>query len=98
MGGGKNDVTVLLINTSISFPEGVTYTGYLALCAAMNRAIDSGRGELTQPAFFQSVSRESLGSLLQGDQGVDIPLLEDRVACLHQVIIGHVTLRALIGI
>ena len=32
--GGKNDVTVLLINTSISFPEGVTYTGYLALCAA----------------------------------------------------------------
>jgi hypothetical protein len=64
---------------------GETYTGYMALCAAVNRAIDGGLSELTQPSYFQSVEKEKLASLLKGDGGVDIPLLDQRVANLHQV-------------
>jgi hypothetical protein len=61
------------------------------MCAAINRSLDSGRGELIQPAFYQSVDRETLGDLLVGDQGVQIPLLDQRVSCLNQVslILSH---------
>jgi hypothetical protein len=55
------------------------------MCAAINRSLDSGRAELIQPAFYQSVDRETLGDLLVGDQGVQIPLLDQRVSCLNQV-------------
>jgi hypothetical protein len=67
------------------FLPGKTYTGYFALCAAINRSLDSGRAELIQPAFYQSVDRETLGDLLVGDQGIQIPLLDQRVSCLNQV-------------
>ncbi len=55
------------------------------MCAAINRSLDSGRVELIQPAFYQSVDRGTLGELLVGDQGVQIPLLDQRVSCLNQV-------------
>eukprot|EP00088_Acartia_fossae_P049200 TRINITY_DN5406_c0_g2_i3.p1 TRINITY_DN5406_c0_g2~~TRINITY_DN5406_c0_g2_i3.p1 ORF type:complete len:340 (+),score=51.08 TRINITY_DN5406_c0_g2_i3:37-1056(+) len=64
--------------------RGTTYNGYLALCAAINKSLDSGV-ELTKPEFFKSISEERLNELLMGDGGVPIPLLADRVKCLHEV-------------
>ena len=63
---------------------GERYTGYLAMCAAINRALDAGVA-LTSPAFFSTVDQATLGRLLEGDGGVAIPLLEERVACLKEV-------------
>jgi len=63
---------------------GTTQTGYLAMCAAINRALDQAV-ELTSPQFFVGVDEATLGALLLGDNNVPIPLLAERVKCLHQV-------------
>ena len=62
----------------------VTYTGYLAMCAAINRALDNDV-PLTDPKYFVDIKEETLGDLLVGDGDVPIPLLPQRVECLHQV-------------
>jgi len=64
--------------------KGTTYTGYLAMCAAINRSLDQDI-PLTDPQFFVNISKDSLGKLLVGDNGVPIPLLSERVECLHEV-------------
>jgi len=64
--------------------NGQTYTGYLAMCAAINRALDKGV-PLTDPSYFVSITPELLSTLLAGDKGVPIPLLDMRVECLHKV-------------
>ena len=62
----------------------VTWTGYLAMCAAINRSLDQGI-KLTNPAYFANIDQDTLGNLLVGDDNVPIPLLSLRVDCLHQV-------------
>eukprot|EP00096_Caligus_rogercresseyi_P015606 TRINITY_DN8074_c0_g1_i1.p1 TRINITY_DN8074_c0_g1~~TRINITY_DN8074_c0_g1_i1.p1 ORF type:complete len:340 (+),score=77.06 TRINITY_DN8074_c0_g1_i1:74-1093(+) len=57
--------------------KGKTYTGYLALCAAINRTLDSGT-PLTDPSFFKTVSREDLNGFLMGDEGVPCPMVTER--------------------
>jgi len=64
--------------------KGTTYTGYLAMCAAINRALDQSI-PLTDPKYFVNVDSDTLGHLLSGDNNVPIPLLEKRVECLHEV-------------
>lgn len=64
--------------------KGTTHTGYLAMCAAINRTLDSGV-EITSPAVYRNIEKNKLDELLMGDDGVSIPLLQDRVNCLHQV-------------
>ena len=64
--------------------KGEKYTGYLAMCAAINRALDSGV-PITSPSFFTSVDVNRLGQLLIGDHDVPIPLLQERAACLNEV-------------
>jgi len=64
--------------------KNTTYTGYLAMCAAINRALDKNV-PLTDPKYFLNVDEATLGELLIGDDGVPIPLLSQRVECLHQV-------------
>ena len=87
--------------------KGTTHTGYLAMCAAINRSLgsliilinmftgtpfeskqesnaDSGV-RLTSPEVFKDIETSQLDELLMGDDGVSIPLLQDRVNCLHQV-------------
>ena len=64
----------------------VTYTGYLAMCAAINRALDSGVA-ITDPRYFATIDLATLGQLLVGDGNVPIPLLQQRLECLHQVLI-----------
>ena len=54
------------------------------MCAAINRALDKNV-PLTDPKYFLNVDEATLGELLIGDDGVPIPLLSQRVECLHQV-------------
>jgi len=61
-----------------------TYNGYLALCAAINRSLDAGV-MLTKPEFYKNITEEKLNELLMGDGGIPIPLLQERVNCLHEV-------------
>ena len=63
--------------------KGSTYTGYLAMCAAINRALDQNI-PLTDPKYFVNIDVDTLGRLLIGDEDVPIPLLEKRVECLHE--------------
>ena len=46
--------------------------------------LDSGV-EITSPAVYRNIEKNKLDELLMGDEGVSIPLLQDRVNCLHQV-------------
>jgi len=64
--------------------KGEKYTGYLAMCAAINRTLDSGV-PLTSPSYFSSLDADQLGQLLAGDGCVPIPLLHERLACLNEV-------------
>lgn len=64
--------------------KGTTHTGYLAMCAAINRALDQNV-DLTSPKYFSHIDEARLGALLMGDDNVPIPLLAERVECLHQV-------------
>ncbi|XP_040578644.1 queuosine 5'-phosphate N-glycosylase/hydrolase isoform X2 [Lepeophtheirus salmonis] len=57
------------------------YTGYLALCAAINRTLDKGI-QLTNPEFFGSVSLNELSSFLGGDDGVPCPMIQERHSLL----------------
>ena len=54
------------------------------MCAAINRTLDKNV-PLTDPKYFLNVDEATLGELLIGDDGVPIPLLSQRVECLHQV-------------
>eukprot|EP00095_Tigriopus_kingsejongensis_P011032 maker-scaffold109_size355148-snap-gene-1.19 protein:Tk11032 transcript:maker-scaffold109_size355148-snap-gene-1.19-mRNA-1 annotation:"hypothetical protein LOTGIDRAFT_195975" len=59
------------------------YSGYLSLCAAINRTLDQGV-PLTDPHFYGSVSTDALNDYLMADSGVVCPLIPDRVKCLHE--------------
>jgi len=62
----------------------VTYTGYLAFCAATCRTLDSGV-PLTTPTYYATITEEKLNSFLMGDDQVPCPLIKERVACLHEI-------------
>ena len=62
----------------------VTYTGYLAFCAATCRTLDSGV-PLTTPTYYAAITEEKLNSFLMGDDQVPCPLIKERVACLHEI-------------
>lgn len=60
-------------------------TGYFALCAAINRALDNSI-DITNPKFYSSITIDQLAKLLVSDDGkTKAPLLQERVDCLHQV-------------
>ena len=62
----------------------VTYTGYLAFCAATCRTLDSGV-PLTTPSYYGKITEEKLDSFLMGDDMVPCPLIKERVSCLHEI-------------
>ena len=63
---------------------GTTYTGYLAMCAAINRTLAQGV-PLTDPKYFANISLAKLDEHLKGDNEVSCPLIHNRVDCLHEV-------------
>lgn len=65
--------------------QGKSYTGYFALCAAINRAIDEGL-KITSPGFYSKITEKSLEYILRGDEGTPrVQLIKERVECLHEV-------------
>lgn len=60
------------------------YTGYFALCAAINRAFKENK-DILNPKFYSTITEEQLKKVLRSDTAVEIPLLSERVKCLHEV-------------
>ncbi|XP_034104866.1 queuosine salvage protein [Drosophila albomicans] len=61
------------------------YTGYFALCAAINRAMKDGL-DITNPEFYAKIDLATLEKIFRPDDATtQIPLLEKRLECLHQV-------------
>lgn len=60
-------------------------TGYFALCAAINRAQRNGI-DITNANYYSKITCEELAEILRGDDNeTKVPLLEERVKCLHEV-------------
>lgn len=60
-------------------------TGYFALCAAINRAQRNGI-DITNAHYYSKITSEELAEILRGDDSeAKVPLLEERVKCLHEV-------------
>lgn len=74
--------------------KGNEYTGYWALCAAMNRALAEGY-ELTNPSFYASVDSDTLKKIFRSDSAYDIPMLDERERVLHEA--GQVLLEKFQG-
>ncbi|KAL1516886.1 hypothetical protein ABEB36_000723 [Hypothenemus hampei] len=60
------------------------YSGYYALCAAINRAINE-KVDILNPNFYSAITESQLETILRSDTTVQIPLLAERVKCLHDV-------------
>lgn len=59
------------------------YTGYWALCAAINRAIDEDI-PITNPSFYSTVDLTTLKYIFRSETKTPISLLEQRVQVLNQ--------------
>ncbi|XP_054278080.1 queuosine salvage protein isoform X2 [Macrosteles quadrilineatus] len=64
--------------------KGETYTGYFALCAAVNRAVETGV-DATDPKVYSQWSLKDLEHILRGDNGIQLMLLEERLQCVQEV-------------
>lgn len=59
-------------------------TGYFALCAAINRAQRNGI-DITNAQYYSKITLEELTEILRGDDDITkVPLLDERVKCLHE--------------
>ena len=63
-------------------PQGTTYNGYLAFCAAVHRTVVDGKIPLTEPQFYADLNAENLDEFLMGDGAVPCPLVPLRLQCL----------------
>ncbi|CAH0724499.1 unnamed protein product, partial [Brenthis ino] len=60
------------------------YTGYLALEAALHRAINEGY-DITNPEYYSKITDEEVSHIFRGDTEAKIPLLDQRTSVLHEV-------------
>uniref|UniRef100_A0A336MSR8 Queuosine 5'-phosphate N-glycosylase/hydrolase n=1 Tax=Culicoides sonorensis TaxID=179676 RepID=A0A336MSR8_CULSO len=59
-------------------------TGYFALCAAINRALKEGF-DITNPKYYSTITETDVEKIFRSDDGqTKIPLLKERVSCLHE--------------
>ncbi|XP_018614663.1 queuosine 5'-phosphate N-glycosylase/hydrolase [Scleropages formosus] len=70
--------------------KGKTYSGYMALCAAVTRAMDEGV-PITDAAYMASVTLEELRQVLRSDNKTPMPMLEERHRVLNEA--GRVLLK-----
>ncbi|XKL63846.1 hypothetical protein PGB90_006210 [Kerria lacca] len=61
--------------------RGETYTGYYALCAAINRAIEEGI-DMTNPKIYVNLTLDKLNHILRGDEESELYLMNERYQCL----------------
>ena len=60
-----------------------SHTGYWALCAAINRALEKGI-PITDPYFYAEISEQQFREIFSTDGGNDMPLLEKRFDVLRE--------------
>ncbi|XP_067630677.1 queuosine 5'-phosphate N-glycosylase/hydrolase [Eurosta solidaginis] len=61
------------------------YTGYFALCAAINRAMEEGI-DITNAEFYSKIDADTLRRIFRSDDEVtSVSLFEERIVCLHEV-------------
>ncbi|KAJ8926322.1 hypothetical protein NQ314_021307 [Rhamnusium bicolor] len=70
------------------------YSGYFALCAAVNRA-QKEKVDILNPKFYSIITENQLHKILRSDTKVECPLLPERLKCLHEV--GNVLLEQFDG-
>lgn len=61
--------------------NGVTYSSYWAFCACLNRALEA-EIPITTPSFVLGADEEQLKRLFIDDNGLYIPLIDERIALL----------------
>ncbi|CAH8592376.1 unnamed protein product [Schistosoma rodhaini] len=69
------------VNFEVSYCNKI-YTGYWALCAAVNRAIDEGV-DLLNPEVYQSVTEDQLRYIFRSHTAEPIPLFDERLNALR---------------
>ncbi|CAH8855029.1 unnamed protein product [Trichobilharzia szidati] len=72
-------------NTDAQFEvlyKGKVYTGYWALCAAVNRAMDEGI-DILNPTVYQNISDEQLKHIFRSCTTESIPLFHERLVALQ---------------
>ncbi|KAL6256398.1 hypothetical protein P5V15_012511 [Pogonomyrmex californicus] len=93
----KNDIRaadwLFVLNTlnsgSFWLPNNETWTvhgltGYMALCAAIKRAIDKGV-PMWNPKFYTALSERAMAEIFRGDKGTTIPHLVEKMTILHDI-------------
>jgi len=63
--------------------DGVTYTGYWALVAAIKRAIQEGIN-ISDPNVYSKIDQETLMRVFRGKTAALIPMFEQRLKILHE--------------
>ncbi|XP_004639453.1 queuosine salvage protein [Octodon degus] len=63
--------------------RGKTYSGYWALCAAVNRALDEGI-PITSASYYATVTLDQVRHVFRSDTDVPMPLMEDRHRVLNE--------------
>jgi len=61
----------------------IPYTGYWALCAAVNRALDEGF-PITEANYYAHINETELKHIFRSDSSVQIPLLDSRLKILQE--------------
>ncbi|XP_021943215.1 queuosine salvage protein [Folsomia candida] len=64
--------------------KGNSYTGYFALCAAVNRAIEEEGLDLTDPKVYGSLTVDDILRIFRSETSTPIPMPEDRVINLQE--------------
>jgi len=67
---------------AVTFKDG-TYTGYMALCATINRAIEEGIN-LLDANVLVNLTMEDLQRIFRSDSQLTIPLIEERLCIMHK--------------
>ncbi|XP_028658255.1 queuosine salvage protein isoform X2 [Erpetoichthys calabaricus] len=63
--------------------KGKTYSGYMALCAAITRALDEGI-PITEASYFANMTLDELKHVLRSDNDVPMPMIEERHRVLNE--------------
>ncbi|CAO3588488.1 unnamed protein product [Absidia cylindrospora] len=63
--------------------QGVAYTGYWSLCAAINRALDE-RIPITSAKYLAEASDEALAHIFRSDTKEQVPMLKERVMLMKE--------------
>lgn len=64
--------------------KGKTYTGYLAMVAAVNRALDEGQ-PMCDPAHYSKLTIQDLSHIFRSDTSSQMPLLEKRIEVMQEI-------------